>query len=128
MFRSPRTLSPEPSRAELAGTITTADKISVDCTKYGCSRVCCAVLNITISEMSLVRNALLAAVREESFARIPIFNSPATSLRNRVLNPSSQTCRNLESSALDRPVNFLRSLAVRHTHYSVRNVRTKSFK
>lgn len=38
MFRSPRILSPVPSRAELAGTITTADEISVDCTKYGCPR------------------------------------------------------------------------------------------
>lgn len=45
MFRSPRILSPVPSRAELAGTITTANEISVDCTKYGCSR--CAIPNIT---------------------------------------------------------------------------------
>lgn len=45
MFRSPRILSPVLSRAELAGTITMADEISVDCTEYGYSRY--AILNIT---------------------------------------------------------------------------------
>jgi len=66
MFRSPRILSPVPSRAELAGTITTADEISVDCTKYGCSRY--AILNITsLNEFHAQCAVLLIIVCEESF-------------------------------------------------------------
>jgi len=70
MFRSPRILSPVPSRAELAGTITTADEISADCTKYGCS--CCTILNITsLNELRAQRAVLLIIVCKESFERIP---------------------------------------------------------
>lgn len=79
MFRSPRILSPVPSRAELAGTITTADEISVDCTKYGCSR--CAILNIkSLNEPRAQRVARAPhhIVCEESFARISCINPFAT--------------------------------------------------
>lgn len=102
MFRSPRILSPVPSRAELAGTITTADEISVDCTKY-------SLLALCYPKYHVFKWASCATCRvpHHSFRRKFRMHSTSTrSLRDRI-NPSAWTCRNLESLALESLVNSL---------------------